>query len=230
MAFNILVVDDEQPILDLLRANLEPLGATVTATSESPEAARIVEEKKFDGVILDVLMPELDGMELTRRVRATRLNRKVPVVMLTGMDDVETMRQGYLAGATCFLGKPITQDRIQSLFNAMRGPMLCDRRRHARLPFPIPVDCRWGENRENCFVATCVNLSESGMLLQASETTEAGQELKLKFKLPTWRRRLRPRARVVRKDSEWRFAVAFTTLTALEAEAIQDFIAGQLTE
>lgn len=230
MPFNILVVDDEQPILDLLKANLEPLGANVTATSESPEAARIVETKKFDGVILDVCMPELDGLELTRRVRASRLNRKVPVVILTGMDDVETMRKAYLAGATCFLGKPISQQRIERLFNAMRGPMLCDRRRHARLPFPIAVDCRWGEDRENCFVATCVNLSESGLLLQASETMEPGQELRLKFRLPTSRRRLRPRAKVVRHDVKRRFAVTFTALTTLEAEAIQTFIAGKLKD
>jgi len=108
MALKILVVDDEQDILKLVKGLLEPLGVEVLGLADSREAAQRVNKEKFDGVFLDSRMPYLDGFGLAKSIRGSPLNGKVPIVMLSGANDVETMRKGFQAGITFFLSKPIT--------------------------------------------------------------------------------------------------------------------------
>src|SRR4029077_9667781 len=119
-----------------------------------------------------------NGFELTQLVRASPSNSKVPIVMLTGMDDVGTMRKGFQAGITFFLGKPITKDRVVSIVNIMRGVMLNEKRRHARLPLRTTVTCQL---KEASFQSQSVNLGSGGMLLETSAETSLGQEIDLKF-------------------------------------------------
>ena len=126
MARKLLVVDDEVPILKLLKEILRALGAEVLAVADSSQALEYVEQQKFDGIFLDVNMPGLDGIEFTTRIRVSALNKKVPIVILSGLDDAETMRKGFRAGASAFLGKPVTRDRVQRLYQTMCGPMLME--------------------------------------------------------------------------------------------------------
>lgn len=216
-----MVVDDELDVLKLIKAMVEPLGCEVLTMADSREAARRLESEKFDGVFVDVRMPHLDGFELTRRVRASALNRGAPVVMLTGFDDVETMRQGFRVGATFFLGKPFTRERIHSLFGAVRGALLREKRHHTRLPLRTTVDCTCDQKH---FKAGSLNLGESGMLLEPSGGLAVGQEFDLTFEVPEAPARLQVRARAVRKEPPDRIAVEFLA-PALEArEAIQRYI------
>ena len=76
MALKILAVDDEPEILMLLKDMIEPLGCELLPVHDSREAARLIELEKFDGVIVDVKMPHLDGFELTRRIRLSRRRRR----------------------------------------------------------------------------------------------------------------------------------------------------------
>ena len=112
MAPKLLVVDDEVPILRLLKEILQSLGAEVLAVADSCQALECVEQQKVDGIFLDINMPGLDGIELAMRIRVSALNKKVPIVILSGLDDAETMRKGFRAGASAFLGKPVTRDRV----------------------------------------------------------------------------------------------------------------------
>ena len=96
-----MVVDDEPAVLDLIKSMIEPMGCEIQTMDDSRAAAERLETEKFDGVLVDVVMPHLDGFELTKRIRRSRNNREI--VMLTGFDDVDTIRKGFGAGATCFL-------------------------------------------------------------------------------------------------------------------------------
>ncbi len=228
MSMRLLVVDDEAPVVEVLKAFLEPTGSDVVGLTNSLEAARWVEQEKFDGIILDVRMPQPDGFELTRRTRASSLNSKTPVVMLTGQDDVETMRQGFKAGATCFLGKPVTRDRVHSVVNAMQGPILAERRRNARLPLRTKVDCVGGTCHEKRFVAESLNIGEGGLLLQSPVELKVGEEIKLQFQLPSEERPLRMRGRVLREEPLSRYALEFLSSMIRDQEAIRQYIIGRL--
>jgi CheY-like chemotaxis protein len=98
-----MVVDDDPGVLQSVKAILEPLACEVLKISDSREATKLLEKHRFDGILLDVQMPYLDGFELTKLIRASRLNRSAPVVLLAETYDLETMRKGFKAGASCFL-------------------------------------------------------------------------------------------------------------------------------
>lgn len=228
MSMKLLVVDDEQPVLNVLRTLLENLGAEVVGFTAPRAAAEQLEKVQFDGILLDVRMEDMDGIELTRRVRASARNKTVPVVILTGMDDVNTMREGFKAGATCFLGKPITRERIQSLMNSMRGSMLAEKRRHTRLPLRSRVVCSWGEKERKQHFASCINVGESGILIEPGGALETGQTVELEFAISPGDKPLSLRGKVLRKEPPDRAALEFVGMTYVEKEPIQNYIAGKI--
>ena len=228
MSIRLLIVDDEEPVLGLLKATLEPLGAEVVALTSGDEAIQHLERERFDGIVVDVRMPGTDGFEVTRKARASSLNNKAPIVMLSGLDDVETMREGFKAGATFFLGKPIPRERIQNLFKTLQGPMMLQRRRHARLPLKTRVTCRWAAEKDKHIVAESLNIGEGGMLLEASVAVDMGQELILEFTAPLANRPVSVKGKVVRTEQSGRFAVEFVDLQASEHETIQTYIIGKI--
>jgi CheY-like chemotaxis protein len=227
MAMRLLVVDDDQEVLKLVKNLLQSFGYGVLALADSREAAARVEHQKFDGVFLDARMPHLDGFALTRHIRNSPSNSSIPIFMLTGYDDVETMRAGFRAGITLFLTKPLDFHQLQGLLKYMFAAMLKEKRSYVRLLLRTSVHCRAGERE---FTSPSLNLSEGGMLLETSGGLWEGQEVELQFSLPTSGEALNPRARVVRKEPPDRIAVQFTALAPEERQAIQAYIAGIVKE
>jgi CheY-like chemotaxis protein len=223
MALKVMIVDDEPAVLQVLKDLMGPAGLAVTAFADSREAAARVEKEKFDAAFVDVSMPGMDGFELTRCIRASRSNSRIPIVMLTGHDDLETMRKGCQAGITFFLGKPFSPEKLRGLLAVTRGAILNEKRRYARLPLRAAVTCQAGGMR---FKAGSLNISEAGMLLEYAGRVALGQEVELEFMLPQVRQPLRPRARVVRLEDPNHMGVQFVSLEPAERAAIQNYIIG----
>ena len=225
MAIKVLVVDDEPPILALVKTILEPLGCEVITKSDSREAAQLIDKLKLDGIFLDGGMPHLDGFQLTERIRKSNSNRQVPIVMLTGMDDAETMRRGFKAGISFFLGKPVTKDRLEKLFKVMRGSMLSEKRRYARLPFHTTVTC---EVNKKTIKLGSINISTGGMLIEPSEALQVGQEFDLEFNLPEVKNSLKVRAQALHRHPKDGVGVKFINLSVEDGQAIERFISGAM--
>jgi CheY-like chemotaxis protein len=226
MSFKLLVVDDEPAILNVIKAIVEPLGCDVVTIQDSRLAAKLVNMQKFDGILVDAKMPHLDGFELTRRIRASPSNGEVPILMLTGNDDVQTMREAFKAGITMFLGKPITQERLTRVVNVLRSALLKEKRRYARLIFRTPVTCKWGDHGPRHLKSNSVDISEDGMALVEAEDLNLGLELGLEFKLPGAVELLKLRAKVVRKIPPDGAGVQFINLAPNDRNAIQSYIIG----
>lgn len=222
MSLRVMYVDDEPQVLKVFKDLVEPLGLQVETFSDSREAALRINREKFDGVFLDAGMPDPDGFELTKLVRQSPSNYGTPIIMLTGSNDVETMRKGFRAGVTFFLGKPLTQSRLYLLLRTIQGAMLVEKKRYVRLPLSIVVTYRVdslvvrSESRD---------LSEGGMLLEKSTGATVGQELDVEFVLPGASRPLKPRVKVVRLEAPDRMAVRFVGLKTEDLELIQEFVA-----
>ena len=103
----ILLVDDDPTILLLGREALEQSGFQVWEAADGAEGFRIFQNIHPDIVILDIMMPVMDGYELCRQIRRHDRGHELPVLMMTGWDDLESIRQAYEAGATDFLTKPV---------------------------------------------------------------------------------------------------------------------------
>ena len=109
MAAQILIADDDERIAASVRRALIYEGYDVTVASDGSEALAAARERPFDLVVLDVMMPEVDGVEVCRRLRAAG---DVPVLMLTAKDTVEDRVLGLDAGADDYLVKPFAYEEL----------------------------------------------------------------------------------------------------------------------
>jgi CheY-like chemotaxis protein len=125
----VLIVEDDRASLELLQISLESRQIEVRALSDSRQAALQVESEKFDGIFLDLVMPEVDGFELTRSIRRSRLNARVPIVVVSGREEQKTMQEAFAAGATFFLQKPLDQKKLAHLLNTTMGAIFQRRER-----------------------------------------------------------------------------------------------------
>ena len=102
-----LIVDDDSTARLLTRAALEQVGFSVTEAEDGDRALAAFERARPDLVLLDVDMPGMDGYTVCQTLRGRTEARHVPIVMVTGRDDVASINRAYEAGATDFVAKPI---------------------------------------------------------------------------------------------------------------------------
>ncbi len=103
----ILVADDDPMIRLTARTTLEKWGMRVAEADDGPAALAALDDHYPWLVLLDVMMPGMDGFEVCRRLRESEDHSRIPVMMLTGLDDTESIRRAYDAGATDFFTKPV---------------------------------------------------------------------------------------------------------------------------
>ena len=108
MAKRILLVDDEQAIVDLLGAMLRKNGYEVITALSGKSCLAKAREANPDLIILDVLMPELDGFQVCRMLKQDAATKKIPVIMLTALLKEEDLAKGLHEGAACFISKPFS--------------------------------------------------------------------------------------------------------------------------
>jgi two-component system alkaline phosphatase synthesis response regulator PhoP/two-component system response regulator VicR len=106
LAKKILAVDDERHIVRLIQVNLERAGYQVVTAFDGPEALKKVESEKPDLVVLDVMMPKMDGFEVLKRLQANPETREVPVIMLTAKAQDADVFRGWASGVSAYLTKP----------------------------------------------------------------------------------------------------------------------------
>jgi two-component system OmpR family response regulator len=113
----ILVVDDEPSIVDTVATVLRYEGYEVAEAITGREALALVQERHFDLVILDVMLPDLDGLEVTRRMRADGI--KVPVLFLTARGEVQDLVAGLGAGGDDYVAKPFSLAEVVARSKAL---------------------------------------------------------------------------------------------------------------
>jgi CheY-like chemotaxis protein len=223
----ILLVDDEPEVCRLVKTMVEPLGVEVRTSTDSREAVSILETEKFDGIMVDVAMPDMDGFQLTKKIRSTPPNQQAPIIMITGMDDVETMRRAFEAGATFFIGKPISREKIYAIFRTARGAMLAERRRWARLPYRTTVS--WVRGQEK-FTATSTNIGEGGMDLVSSDKAEVAEVLTFEFNMPDVTQPIRVTGKVRDKDASGSISIEFIDPSEVGRGVIREYVYSKITE
>ncbi len=106
MARKILVVDDERHIVRLVQVNLEKVGYQVVTAYDGVEALEQVAKETPDMVILDVMMPRMDGFEVLKKLQADAKTRDIPVIMLTAKAQDADIFRGWSSGVSSYLTKP----------------------------------------------------------------------------------------------------------------------------
>ncbi|MCZ4498701.1 MAG: response regulator receiver [Marmoricola sp.] len=114
---HILVVDDDRAVRESLRRSLEFNGYTVSLASDGAEALAGISGTNPDAVVMDVMMPRLDGIETTRALRS--VGNQVPILVLTARDAVGDRVEGLDAGADDYLTKPFALDELLARLRAL---------------------------------------------------------------------------------------------------------------
>lgn len=115
----IYVVDDEKDLTWLLEKSLSQEGHQVVCANDGLEALRLIRQRRPDLVILDVMMPGIDGIELHRRMRSDPVLRAVPVLFLTVKGDVKDQIEDFVAGRDEHLAKPFDLRELKARVEAL---------------------------------------------------------------------------------------------------------------
>ena len=112
----ILIAEDEAPLRNLVRMSLEAIGHQVTTASDGEEARAAFSGEHFDLVILDVMMPRVDGFSVCRDIR---IRSDVPIIMLTALGSTDDMVRGFELGADDYITKPFSFKEVQARIHAI---------------------------------------------------------------------------------------------------------------
>lgn len=115
----ILVVDDEPDIVELISYNLEQHGHSVLNASDGAQALQLAKSRLPDLVVLDVMMPQVNGIEVARRLRAQTETASMPIIMLTAKAQEAHELEGLVAGADDYITKPFSMQVLLARINAL---------------------------------------------------------------------------------------------------------------
>lgn len=115
----ILVVDDEKDLLDLIEYNLKKEGFKVLKAENGKEGIEVAKEHKPDLVLLDIMMPEMDGLEAVEIMRKDDDLKRIPIIFLTARSDENTEIEGLNKGGDDFITKPISTTKLVSRIKAV---------------------------------------------------------------------------------------------------------------
>ena len=119
MAKKILVVDDDKNILNLEKTILEQKGFDVIGAGGGAEALTLLGQRTFDLVLLDVMMPEVDGFTVCRKIKEDPRLKDLPVIFLTAKGGGEALAEGFESGAIMYINKPFTANKLLTIVNTM---------------------------------------------------------------------------------------------------------------
>ena len=132
----ILIVEDDEDMNELLRIVLNQAGYRTICASDGEEALELAVKEKPDLVLLDIMLPRLDGVEVCRRLSSMENTRNVPIIMLTIKRELSTKLSCYIAGAKRYITKPfgieeilseIKNTLIQPELSRNVHPLICDK-------------------------------------------------------------------------------------------------------
>ena len=215
----LLVVEDDIANLELMTEVFKTLEAEVRPLNDSESAARVVTQENFDGIFLDLEMPKLNGFELAEKIRESSWNKLTPIVIVTGRGDRDAMQKAFAIGATFFLQKPVDRQKLNSLLRTVRGTLLENRRRAARVSMQTEVSCTVGPRTLR---GRTWNLSQGGMQLEV-EGLKPREAVRVSFRLPSSAVVIDASATVVwAKDG--RQGILFSRVGPQQQEEIRQFI------
>ena len=117
----ILVVDDNADILAVVSTILEKKGYDVECASNGPELFQLLEENKPALILLDIMLPQVDGLELLRQLKEDPKTSSIPVILLTAKGQYRDVLLGYKLGTDYYISKPFTGAQLINGVNLMLG-------------------------------------------------------------------------------------------------------------
>jgi len=119
--YQVLVVDDIAVNRHLVSSALPDSEFTVTEAANGDDALALIAKQDFDAVLLDIMMPGMDGITVCQRIRKTPDGKYLPVIMMTSLSNAEALERSFDAGADDFLSKPFNFNELMARIRALAG-------------------------------------------------------------------------------------------------------------
>ena len=117
----IMVVDDEIEMVKVVRGMLKEKGFNVTCAYDGLQVFYVLKQQKPDLILLDIMMPQMDGLEVLARLKGNPATASIPVILLTEKADDEDVQIGYKMGADIYITKPFTSTEVLEAINLVLG-------------------------------------------------------------------------------------------------------------
>lgn len=114
----IMVVDDDQDTVAILARYLQREGFVPIEANSGPECLKMVHENEVDVILLDLMMPEMDGFQVVKALRNSPETADIPIIMITARDDLDARAEGMRLGVSDFLAKPVFRRQLASRVRA----------------------------------------------------------------------------------------------------------------
>jgi two-component system chemotaxis response regulator CheY len=216
-----LVVDDEAATCELIQKVLYAAGVDALTLTKSGQAVSFLEEGKFDMLFFDLHMGSPDGLELSRETRRAGSNRTTPIILLSDDLRPSAMSQGFAAGASFFLYKPVDRERLLKLIRATQGRMDHEKRQTRRVPLLSKVRLRFGFEE---IVCETVDVSLDGILVKAPRTIPPGTSVQISMELTQKMKPVVGAGSVVRVLGGNHMGIHLDRLPVEESARLQEFL------
>ncbi len=216
-----LVVDDEAEMCDFFESVLNATGMDVVRLTKSAETVGFLQDEKFDVILLDLRMPTPDGVALARLTRESGFNRMTPIIMISDDQHTRVVAEGFEAGASFFLYKPIDKKRLLQLIRATQGAVEHERRRFRRIALRSPV--RLSHERGE-WEGETIDVSLNGMMVYALKVVPQGTTVGFSLLLAAGLKPVVGSGSVKRVIGENQMGIQLDRMTLAETGRLQDFL------
>lgn len=118
----VMIVDDNPLNVELLDEILSTFGVEICKFSKPKDAYQIIEKEKFDLILLDVMMPEMSGFELAKKIKNSEINKNAPIIFISALSDSQNKIRGYDLGSFAYIEKPFDVNIVKSqIFNLLKN-------------------------------------------------------------------------------------------------------------
>ncbi len=129
----IMVVDDDPDTVSILARHLQREGFAAIEAISGAECLRLVHEHRIDVILLDLMMPEMDGFQVCRALKQNPASAEIPVIMITARDDLDARAEGMRLGVSDFLAKPVFRRQLANRIRAQLDMLATGRATEAAL-------------------------------------------------------------------------------------------------
>jgi CheY-like chemotaxis protein len=129
----VMVVDDDPDTVIILARHVQREGYVAIEASSGPECLQILRERPVDLILLDLMMPEMDGFEVCRALKGNPATADIPIIMITARDDLEARAEGMRLGVADFLAKPVFRRQLANRISAQLDAVAAVRTAEAAL-------------------------------------------------------------------------------------------------
>lgn len=214
-----IIVDDEASTCELIQKVLNSAGIESLTVTNSREAPELLRHGQFAVAFLDHHMEFPDGPALARQMRASGSNRRTPTVMISDDQRASAVAEGFEAGASFFLYKPVDKDRVQRLLRATQASIDNGLRRTRRVGLKSKVNIKFrGQEIEG----ETINVSLEGMLVRAPRTVPLGSSVEVCLQMKGLDRPIAGVGSVVRVRGQDEMGIHLGRLTLEESQRLQE--------